>query len=83
MERDDRIWVEQAQSLYRMAFGDLTRKWSRLEEVEDAYPADELREGLLDVKQAVIEGNQGWAERASLDVVGLWHELQARYPEEP
>jgi hypothetical protein len=82
-EGDAPAWRDHAMELYKLAFAELSAKWVRLGDVEGVYLTEEVREALLDLKQAVIEDDHDLAARAVAEVVMLRHALQARYPEAP
>lgn len=78
-----RDWHATALEIYRIAFREVTDRWSRLNDVRGEYLCDELRESLFDLKQSVIEDNQVQYLRAVAEVYELLNELLLRYPEQP
>ncbi len=74
-------WEQRATDLYRVAFGELTARWAGLRDVRGEYYADDLREALLDLKQAVISGDYDLVVRASDEIKATMKLLAAEYPE--
>jgi hypothetical protein len=82
MASDDQ-WLRDAMEVYRVAFSEVLAKWNRLRDVEGEYLCEELREALLDLKQAVIEQDRSFVVRASDEVLILMRDLNIKYPEIP
>jgi hypothetical protein len=82
MVSDDQ-WLRDAMEVYRVAFSEVLAKWNRLRDVEGEYLCEELREALLDLKQAVIEQDRSFVVRASDEVLILMRDLNIKYPEIP
>jgi hypothetical protein len=71
-------WRELAKDLYREAQTELQERWRGIQvDVVEIFK-EELREALLDLKQAVIDGRQADGERFGDEVYMILVELRLR-----
>ncbi|CAA9401572.1 MAG: hypothetical protein AVDCRST_MAG64-1725 [uncultured Phycisphaerae bacterium] len=77
---DDPSWRQDALRAYRNAFLILAQFHDPLE-LRVEYLADELREALFDLKQAVMSDDESFAKRASGEAQFLAHELRRELEE--
>jgi hypothetical protein len=75
-------WLEPAKEVYRAAQAELLDRWRGPQpDIVEIFKED-LREALLDLKQAVIEGRGPDALACMDEVIMLLTELRRRSPEE-
>jgi hypothetical protein len=82
MAEDDLEWLEPAKDLYRAAQAELLDRWRGTQSDLIEIFKEDLREALLDLKQAVIEGRAADAMNCVNEVTMLLAELRRRSPEE-
>jgi hypothetical protein len=77
---DDPDWRELARDVYRAAHAELLDRWQGLQPHLVEIFKEDLREALLDLKQAVIEDRAGDALNCLQEVTMLLTELRCRSP---
>ena len=80
MEQND--WREAATLLYRAVSSEIIERW-RGKPVDGhlEYLLDDMKEALLDLKQAVIDDQPEQSARVTKEVLALYAELQHQPPE--
>jgi hypothetical protein len=78
MAADDPGWLEPAKELYRAAQTELLDRWSGPQPDDMEIFKEDLREALLDLKQAVIQGRGPDAQACMNEVTMLLIELRRR-----
>lgn len=75
-------WQEAATSLYHTVSSEILERW-RGKPVEGRleYSLDDMKEALLDLKQAVIDDQPEQAARVTKEILILQEELRRRPPE--
>ena len=69
-------WKDNAMVAYRTAFSALQTRWGNPATDVGRYCAEELKEVLLDLKQALIDDDQVRAMAAMAEINVLWAELE-------
>jgi hypothetical protein len=75
-ERPD--WLENALDVYRLAWTELLLRWKGPQRTDIQYYVDELKEALLDLKQATIAEEPARALQQIEEVIVLLAELRFR-----
>jgi hypothetical protein len=78
MAEDDLDWLEPAKDVYRAAHAELLDRWRGPQSDDVEIFKEDLREALLDLKQAVIEGRGVDAQGCMNEVTTLLIELRRR-----
>ncbi len=78
MPADDFDWLEPAKEMYREAQVELSERWRGAQSTDVEIFKEDLREALLDLKQAVIESRGVDAQSCMYEVMMLLIELRRR-----
>ena len=78
MAAGDSDWLEPAKDVYRAAQAELLDRWRGPQPDDLEIFKEDLREALLDLKQAVIEGRETDAQTCMNEVTMLLAELRRR-----
>ena len=78
MPGDQSDWREVAKELYREAQTELNQRWHGIREPEIESLKEDLREALLDLKQAVLDGRESDGRTYLQEVTVLLFELNLR-----
>ena len=82
MASDQSDWRQVAKQLYREAQAELKRRWPGTPPPEVDYLKEDVREVLLDLKQAVTDGREADGHRYMQELTLLLFELGLRFEED-